>query len=290
MTRRLPLFFFLALCLAGAAAKTGVSRDLWGRAEYALFGQGRAGVVMGRDGWLFTESDYGCPKGMSAALKNNIVTVAKTRDLLKTRGATLTVALIPGKARVAPQAPALPRCRAGFYDEALTLFQQSGIDAVDLRGALSFPGAFLKTDTHWTPEGAQAVAQAVAKNLPRTLPRQVAQTVWGNRVARKGDLRAFLPGVDISAEQIRRAETTLTHAALTDDLPPPAVTLVGTSYSADPAWNFGGFLKEALQADVLIAARAGQDPFAAMTAYLSGLSRARAVVWEIPERFLTTAP
>jgi alginate O-acetyltransferase complex protein AlgJ len=71
----------------------------------------------------------------------------------------------------------------------------------------------------------------------------------------------------------------------------PIVTLVGTSYSADPKWNFEGYLKEYLQTDVLNAAEQGLGPFETMKKYLQNESFLKTppklVIWEIPERYLT---
>jgi alginate O-acetyltransferase complex protein AlgJ len=68
------------------------------------------------------------------------------------------------------------------------------------------------------------------------------------------------------------------------------VTLVGTSYSANPLWNFEGALKEALGADVLNVANQGEGPVVPMRDYLTGAEFRDAppdlVIWEIPERFI----
>jgi alginate O-acetyltransferase complex protein AlgJ len=68
------------------------------------------------------------------------------------------------------------------------------------------------------------------------------------------------------------------------------VALVGTSYSANPLWNFAGFLEEALQTDVINAAEEGQGPFETMKTYLASAAfrdnPPELVVWEIPERYL----
>ncbi|HRC26994.1 MAG TPA: hypothetical protein PKX87_06150 [Alphaproteobacteria bacterium] len=68
------------------------------------------------------------------------------------------------------------------------------------------------------------------------------------------------------------------------------VALVGTSYSANPSWNFAGFLKEALKADLLNAADEGRGPFVTMDAYLKSKpfleTPPKVLIWEIPERYL----
>jgi alginate O-acetyltransferase complex protein AlgJ len=68
------------------------------------------------------------------------------------------------------------------------------------------------------------------------------------------------------------------------------VAIVGTSYSAEPAFHFEGFLKQALSADVINLALEGKGPFKPMDEALQGTiledTGVRVVVWEIPERYV----
>jgi len=56
-----------------------------------------------------------------------------------------------------------------------------------------------------------------------------------------------------------------------------------------PEWNFAGFLKEQLHADILNFSDPGQGPFAVMEKYLSSddfkNTPPRLVIWEMPERY-----
>ena len=74
------------------------------------------------------------------------------------------------------------------------------------------------------------------------------------------------------------------------DIPEPEVALVGTSYSANPDWNFEGFLKLSLNRDVVNFATEGEGPIVPMLnfleRYLQELPALELVVWEIPERYL----
>ena len=73
----------------------------------------------------------------------------------------------------------------------------------------------------------------------------------------------------------------------------PAVTLVGTSYSANARWGFESQLKATLGTDVINAAQEGKGPMIPMREYLKSAAYRNAppklVLWEIPERFLSTA-
>src|SRR3546814_16573348 len=70
----------------------------------------------------------------------------------------------------------------------------------------------------------------------------------------------------------------------------PRIALVGTSYSANPDWNFAGALKQQLGEDLTNDAHDGVGPFKPMDNYLAGPDFAQApphlVIWEIPERYL----
>ena len=68
------------------------------------------------------------------------------------------------------------------------------------------------------------------------------------------------------------------------------MALVGTSYSANPLWNFDGFLKEELEADVLNVADERMGPFETMQKYLKDealeTNPPKLIIWEVPERYL----
>jgi alginate O-acetyltransferase complex protein AlgJ len=216
------------------------------------------------------------------------------------------------------------------YSTALALFSEAGVPAPDLRPALEPEGAFLRRDTHWTPAGAAAVAQDLAAPGREALDRQrVGLTPFENlptgAVSHTGDLMAFLSlghfaeRFGLGPEEVRLFETRRVPAqrraprrgGATENSPPAPngatadplglfdtpeipVALVGTSYSADPRWNFASFLQEALQAEVLTVAEEGTGPFDPMEAYLEGDTLTeippRLVIWEIPERYLTVDP
>ncbi|NBF41214.1 MAG: hypothetical protein GVY14_12450 [Spirochaetes bacterium] len=179
---------------------------------------------------------------------------------------------------------------------------------VDARGALrrarsAGTEVFLRTDTHWTPEGAAAVARAVAGEVSgllerRGVPRTRFERDAAGTVAHRGDLLRFLPlgPFDVAfgpaPDSLTRYETAAADSdsgGLFDD-PSIPVTLVGTSYSADELWGFPGALAEAIEADVLTVAAEGEGPFEPMEEYLRGETITdqppELVIWEIPERYL----
>jgi alginate O-acetyltransferase complex protein AlgJ len=172
---------------------------------------------------------------------------------------------------------------------------------------------FLKTDTHWTPGGAQtaayATAQYIAQNVPVTLDKTGYQCLPKEEGIHKGDLLRYIPAGSLSAAlklpqdkliTFETIESGVEPAAGGDDMSDalfseksPSVTLVGTSYSANPKWNFEDFLKENLGADVLNAADEGLGPFETMQKYLKNSAfretPPKLVIWEMPERYLSFA-
>ena len=70
----------------------------------------------------------------------------------------------------------------------------------------------------------------------------------------------------------------------------PQVALVGTSYSANPKWNFIGALKQELGSDLLNYAENGHGPLVPMLRLLQRgpeeTADLRLVIWEFPERYL----
>jgi alginate O-acetyltransferase complex protein AlgJ len=64
------------------------------------------------------------------------------------------------------------------------------------------------------------------------------------------------------------------------------VALIGTSYSANPNWNFVGALQQALRSDVVNYAEDGHGPILPMLSYLQSdafkNSPPQVLIWEFP--------
>lgn len=286
---------------------SSASRDVWGRGEFAVFHQGRKGVVVGTDGWLFTDEEFSCPADYKRNLIDNLNYIYNTRDALARANTQLAVVIVPAKSRVLAEhlgTASMSSCRAGLYTELYTALVKSGITVTNMLSAMKASPMrqelYLKTDTHWSPAGAQLAAQAVAAATHDRFKDLVPHTgtfsaFAGGAKEIHGDLAGYMPGVPVPAEHIASYVSGVavanagTGQGLFDDATPP-ITLVGTSYSANPNWNFEGFLKQAFGADVLNAADQGLGPFVVMDKYLQNdawkQSPPRLVVWEIPERYL----
>jgi alginate O-acetyltransferase complex protein AlgJ len=289
-------------------ALRGPAVSLWTLARYRLFAQGNRGVLIGRQGWLFTAEEFQAAGDLEASLRVDEAAVREVRDELERRGVHLVVALVPAKARVYPDKLgryALPAGPAGRYRELLALLSGLGIPAPDLLAPLSTARrrgeVFLRNDTHWTPLGAGAVAEALAPTVSGLLqeagsPRARFASSDGPPREYRGDLLNFLPLGPFQERLGPRPDVIsprLTAAAEPAgglfDRPAIPVVLAGTSYSAGELWNLEGALKTALGADVLNVAEQGRGALAPMKALLSGTVPeevgADVVVWEIPERY-----
>lgn len=295
------------------------SIEAWTAISYLLFKEGRDGVLVGDGDWLYSKEEFAVEGRLSETLDRRLADIVAVRGELRRRGIDLVVALIPAKARVYPEHLGRYRWPADLdpvYQSARRFLSDRDITAPDLLQALlaAKPKAqlFLRTDTHWTPEGAAIVADALAGGVFAGMAGQQSaaglgttafETEAGAPVEHRGDLLNFLPlgsfaGIGPAPDRLTPRMTqaviaaAIDDAALLGDSSVPAV-LVGTSYSANHLWNFDGALRQALQADLVNAAKEGMGPFQPMQDLLASTTledaRPRVVIWEIPERYLWTA-
>jgi alginate O-acetyltransferase complex protein AlgJ len=282
----------------------------WTTGRYILFHEGEQGVLVGEDGWLFSTEEFITTGETDALLTQALGYVGSVRDALDARGIALVVALVPTKAEVYPEHRKrypLPASLEGRYDAARKGLLAMGIPTPDLKAALltakTGKDVFLRTDTHWTAFGASAAAKALTRSVrpildARGSSREDYVTQRGETSVRKGDLLSFIPMGALSDRLGPRPDTideevtigaTEDDQGLFDTLQIP-VALVGTSYSAEGAWNFDGALRDEMEADVLKVAEQGHGPFVPMEKYLASPSiddpRPEVVIWEIPERYL----
>lgn len=285
--------------------------NVWAAIDYLVFDEGRPGVVVGRDGWLYTDEEFKTYPGAEATMATHLALIPWVRDELARQGTQLVVALVPSKARIYPEHLGARRpaeVHVGLYGQARHALREAGIAAPDLERALNEckrrQPAFLRTDTHWTPAGARCVAEAVRVGAGARPGAVQFRTEPAGVQEHRGDLLSFLPLDPYFAHLLpppERVEVSRTERVaepgegdgLFDDSAAPEVVLVGTSYSADARWNLTGALQEALREDVVNYAAKGKGPFVPMLDYLlnsGALPRApRLLVWEIPERYLPMA-
>ena len=283
------------------------SRNLWGRLEYALFHEGRKGVIVGAQGWLYTNEEFSCPAHYKQNLIENQAFIDSVKKTLAQKNTRLAIVLVPAKTRVLPEhmgENSLPSCRKNLYTDIRSSLVSNNIPVTDLLpvmlSSVARESLYLKTDTHWTPDGAKLAARTTAQLVQASfkdieLPENSFTSQAGGTKPFAGDLTGYLPGVGLPPDHFTSyisgtavASTQIEQGLFGDAA--PAVTLVGTSYSANTNWNFEGFLKEYLETDVLNMADQGLGPLVVMDKYLENdawkNSPPRLVIWEMPERYL----
>ncbi|QBF28418.1 alginate O-acetyltransferase [Pseudomonas tructae] len=289
-----------------------IGTNLWAALDFKLFNEGRPGVVLGREHWLFSDEEFKPVANSDQFEQENLALIRGVRDTLQQRGVQLVLAIVPAKARLYPeylgaQTPA--SLHTDLYNEFHAQARQVGVFAPDLLAPLQDAKArgqvFLRTDSHWTPMGAEVAAQHLAAAVARqTLLNGAPQqfiTEQRQSAPYKGDLTNFLP-LDplfsnllpppdtLQKRSTRPAQTEGENGeALFADTQIP-VALIGTSYSANPNWNFLGALQQALRSDVVNYAEDGHGPLLPMLKYLQTdafkNSAPQLLIWEFPERYL----
>ncbi|UVE16869.1 alginate O-acetyltransferase [Pseudomonas sp. LS44] len=290
--------------------------NLWAALDYTLFEEGRPGVILGRQDWLFSDEEFKPVARGEQHIEDNLRLIRGVQQTLEQRGIELLLVIVPAKARVYPEylAEEQPaRLQRGLYRRFHADLAKADIAAPDLLAMLQQGKAntalFLRTDTHWTPQGAELVAAHLARIIQREAPLSGAaqQFVTDIDASRPyhGDLTRFLPLDPLFSKllpppdplQVRSTRAVDSGqadeaAALFADLRIPLV-LVGTSYSANPNWNFLGALRQALGSDLLSYAEDGHGPLLPMLKYLQTDafkdSPPQLVIWEFPERYLPMA-
>jgi alginate O-acetyltransferase complex protein AlgJ len=293
----------------------------WTAVQYALLNEGKQGLVVGRDGWLFTDEEFKTHADADTRLNLRFSEIASINQYLSNHKVTLVLALIPAKARVYSQQLGARKPDAlydSLYSEALMQVSGQRVLAPDLYQAMTRalaetsshfprPQLFLKTDTHWTPEGAAVAAAEIARTIASHAPLPEAgavrfKTELADTRLYRGDLLNYLPlgpfsdwlgpTPDELKVYVTHADETLTRDSLFTDTGADIV-LVGSSYSANSLWNFNGALQQALNRKVMNFASEGEGPLLPLLEYLSStdLTREhpRILIWEFPERYLPVA-
>lgn len=291
-----------------------IGTNVWAALDYLLFNAGRPGVVIGKQDWLYSDEEFKPVADGQQHLRDNLALIQGVREQLAQRDILLLLAIVPAKSRLYPEYIGDNRVstlRTDLYQQFHREVRRAGIAAPDLLATLQAAKAqgplFLRTDTHWTPLGADIVARQLSETLKRSLtlngePQRFV-TAATQQKPFEGDLTRFLPLAPLFAQlmpapdQLQEYRTELPEegnsvdALLADSELP--VTLVGTSYSVNPSWNFAGALRQHLQRDLSNHAEDGKGPILPMLSYLQSdeLNEAppQVVIWEFPERYLPMA-
>lgn len=278
--------------------------SLYGSINYILFNEGTPGVLIGRYGWLFTSEEWQHDRQTQTNFDDNIRFIREANVALKNLGITLILVPIPLKSEIYKDytgltlPPPIKEKRRDFYK----FLDDNAIPYCNLNSSFmaehKMRPLFFKTDTHWTPEGAFLAAREVSKYIKQQ-PWKMTPYVreHGEISLHNGDLLSYLP---IYNMQNFRDETFQSYIYKNTEEKNNAeilfgesvydIALIGTSYSANPKWEFQNALQYTLSASILNFADEGHGPFANMALYLDYLKNEERhpnlVIWEIPERYL----
>lgn len=287
-----------------------VSINLYNVVSLGLFGEAKKGALVGENGWLYSTEEFSWTRDSSDNMKAALASIASANERLAKHGTRLVVGLLPTKADIYGEhlgSLRWPKVHHPLYDEVRGDLAARSVIVPDLRTPLMDAKAarqvFLKTDTHWTVDGAEIVAaNVVPETLTAGLPSTELTSEPQEETRHSGDLLKFIklgsimPSLSYPDETIRpiliRASVDDLDSLLDDgDDEPVPVVLAGTSYSANTLWSFESHLRKTLETDVLNVAEEGQGPFAPMAAYLEKLEDGeleypKIVIWEMPIRYL----
>jgi len=274
-----------------------------------LAGDTGAQVRTGCSGWFFLTDELSTYSGGAQNANARAYMVGEVGRMLKARGVTLVVTVVPDKSRI-EQARLCglhrPLAFADRIDAWESLLAGKQIRLIDLRAVLAGVNggdAYYRTDSHWNEAGADAAAKAIVEQLRAWKLAEVpAHPVAADAVKtvvseRMGDLYRVssldgLPGwarpalektaVSIVAPVVNQSDDLFGDAGL------PALALVGTSFSL--RGNFVPMLSQHLGAPVANLAKDGGDFDGAALSYLRSATfqkeAPKVVLWEIPERML----
>lgn len=289
------------------------SVNFWTALQLVLFREGKIGVLLGQDGWLYSNEEFHVLPRWEQIIEQNLEVIRWTQATLAEAGIPLVVVVVPEKAHIYPehvgdhrQATAhgqvMARLRSAIGEQTTLITLNETYTAAKAAQPL-----FFHTDTHWTPTGARIAARTVtdamkAKGLATKVDQPAAfVTTEQPETSFAGDLLSFLPLEPMFPSLMPKADTYIPVAtkaiekeasadALLGDESVPEVAVVGTSYTANDRWNFQGYLSEFLNEPLADYSKEGIGPFPPMAQFLTGPDYAshkpRVVIWEIPERSL----
>lgn len=285
--------------------------NLWGAFEFKLFNEGRSGVFVGKDGWLFTSEEIVSPDKASSSISNNINYIKSVNQYLKKNNVELFLAIVPSKAKVYAEhteIKAIDKEHQNTYESLSSLNGEVKVISLldEFIANKDVTQLFLKTDTHWTPKGSQLAAENIASFINKRVTFEENNDFTNKKteiIKHKGDLLSYLPLAPWFSwllpkpdalqkyELISKAvDSSGSSASLFGEEPVVNAVLVGTSYSANPLWNFENFLKSSLKQDILNYAEEGEGPVTVMDRYLKSddfkEEKPAVVIWEFPERML----
>ncbi len=182
------------------------SVNFWTALQLVLFNEGKFGVLLGTDGWLYTNEEFHVLPRWETILESNLEFIRWTQATLAANSIPLIIVIVPEKAHIYPeftggrrQARAhslVAKELASAIDEKETTLVR--IDEL-LKREKSSGALYFHTDTHWTPLGTRIAARAITDALigkglaPKSDGEKVFFTTELKQTSLKGDLLSLLP-------------------------------------------------------------------------------------------------
>lgn len=287
-----------------------LSLNSWSALEYLVFKEGKPGLIVGNDGWLFSSEEFPLPSQREPNLKANIGTIRTVVEQLAAQGIRVILLPIPEKAELySDYLPDKLRSRLLPMAAIGQALNSQGLEWIPIEAALQQARrdgheTFFRTETHWTAEGARVAARAtrdwLAQQATLDWERKPYTLVKGSPRLLESDLENYLPVRPLFSFLLPPGETYQPYSVSAGNVSSDEqslfaeganpVALVGTSYSADERWNFPGWLRMELGTDIDNISEKGKGPFVSMERFQklasAGRSGAKVVIWEMPVRTL----
>lgn len=256
------------------------------------------GLSEGKDDWLFRKHDLLNRFGPN---RIGLEGLAELQRALKASGTQLVMLPVPTRGIVHPDKLGdidfdVEQAR-NAYREYLDRLRQLDILVPELDRMFEAGQSaqlFFARDHHWTPAGAELAAASVADVIAPEEPGSddyisFTSSVLSLKTVNPGSYSraaAELCGRSYEPEVFSNFETT-GELDLFADVPSPSIVLVGTSNSkAAMDYNFAGFLKASLNADVVNLAQSGGGYDGAIRDYLASdafkNTPPKYLIWEVP--------
>ena len=230
---------------------------------------GNEKVIIGKDKWLFFAGDYEYllnPGFMKAdfqrkrALKgvqpDAVKAILDFNSQLQKRGIKLIVLPVPSKPVIYSDklgAKSYPQQNPSF-DTFKSALAEAGVMVIDLTDDFAAmrrcnQEPYLKTDTHWTPEGMELAAGKLAAAIQKNTPQESAAAGKSSQVTALGDIAVMLNLGD--CEKFFPAETVAVKDYKSSMQSSSQVLLLGDSFAniyslQAMKWGENGGLAEAL--------------------------------------------
>ena len=162
-----------------------------------------SGVVVGKDGWLFSQRDFDLACRPPVPRQRAVARWERLLSIVRGSGREAVLVVAPDKSSIYPER--LPgtfsgsRCGPAGQERLLRLLDVAGPSGIVslhqplVRAKAANPEpVYLRTDTHWTSAGALTVPEHTLPRLRRTLRVAPGETVPGPEERVTGDLSRLL--------------------------------------------------------------------------------------------------